>query len=160
MSSSDRAEMNRKQLINHHGFSLVELLIVVALITVLGTIVFPGMQATLEAYRLDSATYLIQGQLMDTKLNAIKRNRTVWLALDLGGRSYQVKSTVPGTATEVDLEGENYLPNGVTFASSSPVDVRFTSMGRPTAAATVTLETASGTPKSISVSASGKIVVN
>ena len=156
--------MNRKRLINHHGFSLAELLIVVALITVLGSIVFPGMQATLEAYRLNSAAYLIEGKLMDTKLNAIKRNRLVRLALDLGGRGYRIRTKDPVTGEWVDLEGtENYLPSGVTFATSSPPTIEFTSMGRlnPLAAATLTLEGAGGEQTTtISVSTSGKIEVN
>ncbi len=75
-----RAKLRR----NQDGFTLVELMIVTVVIMVLSTIVFPGIAGTLEAYRLETSAFQIEGKLVEARLNAIKRIRDVWLLFELG----------------------------------------------------------------------------
>lgn len=147
---------------NQDGFTLTELMIALGVIVVVSAIAIPGIVATLESYRLETTTSVIEGKLVDTRLNAIKRNRQVWLKFNLGGGSFEIETTDPDNPGQnINLGGTQYLPTGVSFEASSPTQITFTSLGRPTAPSTVTLKAAeSGDQKSIAVSATGRIQIN
>ena len=151
--------MMRKRNAFQHGFSLAELLIIVGIITVVVAITVPGLQATLEGYRLDSAATRLSGKLMDAKMNAIKRNRPVWLTLDLGAGTMQVQCTDPDNPLlTIDLGSLELLPTGITFYSASSDEIAFTALGRPVLGpAAVTLRAPSGNEKGVNVSLTGKV---
>ena len=151
--------MLKKRNAFQHGFSLAELLIIVGIITVAVAITMPGLQATLEGYRLDSAATQLSGQLLDAKMNAIKRNRPVWLTLDLGAGTMQVQCTDPDDPLlTLNLGSLELLPTGITFYSASSDEIAFTALGRPVLGpAAVTLRAISGTEKGVNVSLTGKV---
>ncbi len=153
-----RAKLRR----NQDGFTLMELMISTAVIMVLTTIVLPGIAGTLEAYRLETSAFLIEGKLVEARLNAIKRNQQVWLKVELGAGNFQIQTTDPANpGVDINLGGTQYLPNMVTFEASTPAEMTFTSLGRPTSPSTVTLKAAeTGEQKSIAVSATGRIQIN
>jgi len=152
-------EMMKKRGAVQHGFSLAELIIIVGIITVIATITLPGIQATLESYRLDSAANRLTGKLVDAKMNAIKQNRPVWLTLDLGAGTMQVQCIDPDDPfSTIDLGGLEFLPDGITFQSASSNAIAFTALGRPVLGpAAVTLRSTSGAQKGVNVSLTGKV---
>ncbi len=154
-----KVEMMRKRDASQHGFSLAELIIVVGIITVVVTIALPGIQSTLESYRLDSAATRLTGKLVDAKMNAIKQNRPVWLTLDLGAGTMQVQCTDPDDpSSTITLGGLEFLPAGITFQSASSDEIAFTALGRPVLGpAAVTLRSRSGTQRGVNVSLTGKV---
>ncbi len=151
--------MMRKRDTFQHGFSLAELLMIVGIITVIATITLPGLEATLEGYRLDSAANRLTGKLVDAKMNAIKLNRPVWVTLDLGAGTMQVQCTDPDNPLlTIDLGSLELLPTGITFYSASSDEIAFTALGRPVLGpAAVTLRATSGTEKGVNVSLTGKV---
>ncbi len=162
MKPTSREDTRAKPLRDQDGFTLVELMIVTVVIMVLTTIVFPGIAGTLEAYRLETSAFQIEGKLVEARLNAIKRNREVWLQFELGAGNYQIQTTDPlNPGVDINLGGTQYLPTMVTFEASTPAEMTFTSLGRPTGPSTVTLRAAdTGEQKSIAVSATGRIQIN
>jgi len=59
------------------GFSLLELLTVIALVGLLAVLSIPVTQSVLESYRVTQATDLVQGQLSEAKQVAVSLNRPV-----------------------------------------------------------------------------------
>ncbi len=59
---------------NNSGFSLVELMIAIGIISIILAIAVPNLQRWLPAYRLKGATQDMLGNLNRAKLEAIKRN--------------------------------------------------------------------------------------
>ena len=141
---------------------MMELMIATVVIMVLTAIVIPGIAATLEAYRLETSAFLIESKLVEARLTAIKRNQQVWLKFELGAGNFQIQTADPvNPGVNINLGGTQYLPTMVTFEASTPTEMTFTSLGRPTSPSTVTLKAAdSGEQKSIAVSATGRIQIN
>jgi prepilin-type N-terminal cleavage/methylation domain-containing protein len=73
---------------NEHGFTLVELLIGVMIISIMGAFAAPQFGSTLRAYRLNGATQVIWGDLHKARLMAIKENRTI--RVDFTSGAYEI----------------------------------------------------------------------
>ncbi len=64
----------------HRGFTLLELLVALAVLAILLTIAIPSFTTTLDRQRIDSAADSLASGLAFTRLEAIKRNRVVTIA--------------------------------------------------------------------------------
>ena len=108
---------------------------------------------------MDSAAKRLTGKLVEAKMKAIKKNRPVWLTLDLGAGTMQVQCTDPDDpSSTITLGGLEFLPAGITFQSASSDEIAFTAMGRPVLGpAAVTLRARSGTQLGVNVSLTGKV---
>lgn len=72
------------------GFSLVELMIVIAIMGILAAVVTPGIMATIPRYRLRAEARELLINFKKAKMEAVKRNRNVVISFtpgvgDLGG---------------------------------------------------------------------------
>lgn len=65
------------------GFTLMELLIVIAIIGILSAVAFPMITATLPKYRLRAAARELVIDFKKAKIEAVKRNRSVLLQFTL-----------------------------------------------------------------------------
>jgi len=70
------------------GFTLIELMIVIAMIVILSGIAIPNYISRLPDYRLRSATRDIVSCLQEAKLRAVKENATVVVIFDHNTESY------------------------------------------------------------------------
>jgi Tfp pilus assembly protein FimT len=142
------------------GFSLPEILIVFLTVAIIVVIALPGIMQTLQLYRLDSSVSVIGNKLMETRMTAIKRNRTAWLRLDKTARTVVIRSTNSDGAT-IDVAMSESFPTGMILDESDSVEIRFNSFGNSTAGSqTFTLqESNSEKRKDITVSPAGKISV-
>ncbi|MGH9902281.1 MAG: GspH/FimT family pseudopilin [Pyrinomonadaceae bacterium] len=151
-----RRTQRARGLNSHDGFSLTELLIVAATIGIIAAFAIPNVSRTLALRRLETGTSMIASKLAEARSNAIKRNTSARLVIDSSAHTVQVQvGTSPvGVATQ--------LPQGVSFSGTPPTQIVFDSLGRASAASTLTLTGAQtgGSSKSIAVSAFGKVSVN
>ena len=67
------------------GFSLVELLVAVAIVAILAAIALPSMAALVRENRLSVAANALHGAVWMTRSEAIKRNRRVTLCTSVDG---------------------------------------------------------------------------
>ena len=142
---------------------MMELLIVIAVVAILLAIALPNVNRTLALQRLDTSTSILASKLADARMNAIKRNRPAWVAIDPTNRTVQIQTRDNDNAI-INLGAAEALPSGVDFtAPTAAAQITFDSLGRlptGTAAWTVTLRGAQNTKrKSLSVSIAGKVTV-
>lgn len=142
------------------GFSLVEILVVVAVVTIVAAITIPGVMGHLRVYRLDTAVSIISNKVREARMDAIKRNRVSTLRLDLAARTAQIRST-DNAGLEIDVGFPQRLPQNVILNAVGTVNISFDSLGRlPAGAQTFTIqETNSTMRKNISISPAGRVIV-
>lgn len=140
---------------NTRGFSLIELLVVLAVALVLTAASVVAVQRTMSVSRLDTGISILASKISETRSNAIKHNRQARLVITPAASRLQI---FVGLAAAGNPE---ILPQEVQFNGPPPAEIVFDSMGRlTTASRTITLSTqGSRDVKAISVSAAGKVTV-
>jgi Tfp pilus assembly protein FimT len=144
------------------GFSLIEIVIVGAIILAIAVIAVPKSIQSLRAYRLATAVSMTNEMLMDARMDAIKRNRTSWLTVDKVAKTAQVHTT-DGVGATINVGFAQNLPQGVNLVSTlNSIDLGFDSLGRCSAGTqTFTIsESGSGLKQDITISPAGKITVS
>ncbi len=139
---------------------MVELAIALTVVLVLAAVTFPSIVTTMSLYRLETSAYMIEGKLADARINAIKRNRQVWLFFDSTAMSARLQYNDGGT---IDLGTEEFLGNDTNFVSPTPSQIAFDGQGWPTGSPpfTVRLEAENyGYQRNVTVSPTGKITIN
>lgn len=139
------------------GFSLTELLIVVAIMAVLAAIGLPQLVAGVRAHRLQGSASMIAGKLADARINALKRNRATWLQIDAAAGTVQVQTTGAGGAV-VNLGELGRLSEGVAFGAA-PAQVAYDAMGRTAGVQTIQL-TGAGAVRTVTVRLTGAATIN
>ena len=95
------------------GFSLIELLIVLALGATLASFAVPQLRKGLSSYRLSSTAYELAGELNMARTLAASRSTTYEVQLKASSRSYQVTDpSSPDSPPRI----KKYLEPGISFA--------------------------------------------
>jgi len=108
------------------GFTLVETIVVMAIIGIASAIAIPQMGVLVDGYRLDGAARLIWADLQNARMTAIKENRSISAQFDYLAHTYSVFRVDTGeTILTRNLNGEYpavsaYKTNGgsITFTST------------------------------------------
>ncbi len=156
---------------NKNGFSLLEIMLVIAIITVISTVAVPGYRSWLPKYRLGSASRDILSVFQQSRIRAIRENATAVVLFDpdgdgnLGGNyiAFIDDGTGGGTA-------ENWVADGgeqIFVSAVMPADVRmsastftgnrtrFNGRGLPGSIGTITLTNSLNDTKQITLNIVG-----
>ena len=116
------------------GFTLIEIMVVVAIVGVMASIAIPNFTQWQTRNRLHQATAEVASQLTMARMVAMNRNRSVDVTIQDSGTSIRVSAVLSSTAalavpTVVLDKTIEYFGNTVV---GSPVNVSFSSMGQRT----------------------------
>ena len=101
---------------NDRGFTLMGMIVVVAIILVLLSIAMPPIGNTIQSVRLEASTSGLAGDLARARIEALKRNRVVDVTF------------TSETEYEIEFVGARKLENGATFLEG-PDLVQFAPFG-------------------------------
>ncbi len=89
---------------NRRGFTLTELMIVVALAAILAAIAVPNIMAQMPRYRLNGAARQVLSDLMAARMQAVSQNKKVKVFFD-NTHQYRICDDANGDGTVADGEG-------------------------------------------------------
>ena len=132
-----------------HGFSVLELVVALALIGILAAIALPGWSRLLPSYQLDGSVRQIQSELHNIKMRAAAENVKLQLGYIEGSSQYTIQSEGKILATKP-------LSEGVVITKAGTISIS----PRGTAGADrVRLRSSTGLCKQVVVSQTGRVRV-
>ncbi|MBF0102728.1 MAG: GspH/FimT family pseudopilin [Desulfobacterales bacterium] len=140
--------MNEQKTQMNDGFTLIELMIVFAIIAIISTIAMPNIRLMINNSRLNEAARDIQGVIQLARSTAIRRNINVGINFTTGiGNNGTYVCYVDNDASWAFSIGDllirdGTMPNNVNLIQASPLSMRFTSRGIPAYSGFIRLENA------------------
>ncbi len=130
-----------------NGFSIIEVVFVLAVMGILTAIALPNWNRLLPTYALNNSVRQLQSELHSLKMRAAAENVGFQLAYLEGAKAYTIQRDSKALATKPIAEGTNITKDGII--SFSP---------RGTAGANrVRLRNSDGVCKQVIVSATGRV---
>jgi len=143
------------------GFTLVEMIIVIALIAIITAIATPGYRAFMEQRRLKGAARQVMTHLMEARMKAVSINERVKVSFE-SNHEYEMWNDANSNGTVADNEGDDIerdlYPDYYDVTFSATADPVFQPNGTATGS-TITLTNGSGT-QTVSVSTAGRVKIN
>ena len=104
---------------NQGGYTVIELLIVIAITIIVAAIAIPQAQSAVASYRLRSAVGTVTGAIQTTRYQAISQGYPFALAFSQTGKNYQISSDPTRTSNFQNVGGPIGLGNSVTLAGDT-----------------------------------------
>jgi len=144
------------------GFTIIELMVSIAILSVLAGIAIPSYVSYLPKSRLNGAASTVMADMMSARMKAVKLHRRTRVFF-VNTTEYKICDDADGNGTVADGEGDVLQKNiqsefsDVTFSSTNnPI---FLPRGTATNLATVTFQNSSGT-KTLTVNIAGTVRIN
>lgn len=131
----NRSTTARLQFLNETGFTVLEMMMVIAVLGVLIAIAAPSFSSVIEKQRAKSAAADLHTALTLARSEAIKRNRDIMLSAKSGDWKNGWQITDSDSDTVLD---DHPAVTGISFASSA-TSIVYRSSGRISGAANVTI---------------------
>ena len=124
----------------HKGFTILELIVTIAIMAILATIAIPSFSNTIRLYRLRTATFNLKSHMEMAKTSAIKENNRVVIAFDVAANSYSVFVDSGAAAGRILVQTPLHPSLSIVNADfdGNPV-VRFNGRGLPNSAGEISL---------------------
>ena len=145
------------------GFTLIELIVVIALIAILTAIAVPSYQTFMVRSRLKGAARQVMSDLMNARMMAVSQNQKVKVHVENGGHTYEIWSDANHDGAVDDNEGVNISKDvqqdyyDVTLSTTN--DTIFNPRGAADAFGTIQVTNPAGF-KNITVAISGRVAVS
>ena len=139
-----------------HGFTVIELMVVLAVAVIVMGVALPNMMSWLPTYRLSAGPRQLAGNLQLARMNAISQNTKYRLNFGvLPSTSYTFEKDDGGFATE---SGPFSLPNGITVTVVSATS-EFQARGTVNTASVITLQNINSLTKQVQISIVGRVAI-
>ncbi|MEW5974915.1 MAG: hypothetical protein AB1898_03805 [Acidobacteriota bacterium] len=127
----ERTTIMKKQ----KGFSAIDLLITVAIATIVLGFILPSINQGLQSYRLNASAQEIAAQIQSVRYRALRDNAVCSFLILPSGRSFGVDANANGSLTGGSGDIVLALQNGINFTAAS--------VPPPSASGSTTLSTGS-----------------
>ena len=170
---------------NNSGFTLMELMVVIAIAGILASITIPGIISWIPKYRLDNGAREIYSVIQSAKLRAVRDNTDVIILFDPDGDgvfndTYLAFIDNGAGSADADSNGvldnagnntcdagetilkSGKLPSGVTITSAGfgvVTRAEFNSRGLPVLIGTVTVTNSQNQSRSVVVNITGSVSI-
>ena len=146
------------KIFNKTGFTLIEMMIVVAVMGILSAIAAPNLTHYMAERRLNGAARMVMSDLMNARMLAVTLSRNVQVTFSTSANVYYTYDAAGTPATRYVQTDFGYHDVSVS-ANGNPT---FTPAGRLSGlSCTVTLGSSALTQqKTVSVSSAGRVVIN
>jgi type IV fimbrial biogenesis protein FimT len=135
------------------GFTLIEMMIVIAIIAILTAIAAPNFSNYMIQRRLNGAARQVMSDLMWARMQAVSKNNN--FKITFSGNSYTIENVATGETTPTKDIRTDYYDVSFSDISNNPI---FSPRGTASALATITLTNAGGS-KSVCVAITGRVKV-
>ena len=137
------------------GFTILEILVAMAIFTILGAFAIPQWGNFISKYRLDSAARHVATELHGARNRAMAQYRRFKLVFDSPTTYIIQKEQTPGAADYAAIGGSKSLPLGITAGfNNTPI---FQTRGNASPGATITLSNNKSETKEVVVNLTGRI---
>ena len=135
---------------SHSGFTLLETLIVLAIVGIIAAISIPNVLAIYQRQQLNNAVNMVFSALQEAQQRAIERNHSCIVTFDAG----QSKILANGS-NHCLVTGDRSLPIGITLAHTGSSSISYGAKGNTTDNRTIllNLRNSAKAPKCVVVSA-------
>jgi prepilin-type N-terminal cleavage/methylation domain-containing protein len=137
------------------GFTLIELMVVIAMVAILTSISTPNMMTRINNAKVSSASRQVLSSIQEARIHSIKVNSTTTIEFSEAGKTYEIRKWNP-QANEFNIQTHS-LPAGVqmTAAFGHGRILRYNGRGLPNSMGNVVLANNSGKTIKITVNING-----
>jgi type IV fimbrial biogenesis protein FimT len=148
---------------SEHGFSLVELLAVFAIIAAASTLAAPSVSRAIDNYRLKSAARQLMTDLQYARTSAVSRNADYTVTINSATNQYSISTggVQEGPTRALSNPTNAYYMRGVSLGTTgNPVVITFSTLGRANPASTITVKLDDLPQRSVMINEGGSIQIN
>lgn len=138
-----------------HGFSLIELMVAIAILAILSAIAVPGMQGYIASSRATSVTNELLATLIHARSEAIRRNAQVTVTAKDADWSKGWTTTTGGNT----LVSRDNPSSGISIVSDDTA-ITFNADGTTGDTGEITLTSSYGSSKTLQILGSGKTLIS